>query len=65
MAQWITCNIAEVKEAILPFYKAHTPVRLRLPVAQKSTKSLKTLWVLHTKTFEMTIISIMQVIVLK
>ena len=59
MAQWITCNIAEVKEAILPFYKTRASVRLRLPVAQKSTKSLKKLWVLHAKTFEMTIISIM------
>ena len=30
------------------------PVRLRLPVPQKSTKSLKTLLVSHAKTFEMT-----------
>ena len=30
------------------------PVRLRLPVTQKTTKSLKTLLVSHAKTFEMT-----------
>ena len=40
-------------------------VRLRLPVAQESTKSLKTLLVLHAKRFEMTKPSTLQVIVLK
>ena len=49
--------------AIRPFYKARAPVRLRLPVTQESTKSLKTLLVLHAKT--LTKPSIMQVIILK
>ena len=51
--------------AIRPFYKVRTPVRLRLPVTQASTKSLRTLLVLHAKTFELTKPSIMQVIILK
>ena len=51
--------------AIRPFYKARAPVRLRLPVTQESTKSLKALLVLHAKTFELTKSSIMQVIILK
>ena len=50
---------------IRPFYKARAPVRLRLPVTQESTKSLKALLVLHAKTFELTKPSIMQVIILK
>ena len=50
---------------IRPFYKARAPVRLRLPVTQESTKSLKTLLVLHAKIFELTKPSIMQVIILK
>ena len=37
--------------------------RPRLPVTQESTKSLKTLLVLHAKTFEMTNPSIMRVII--
>ena len=51
--------------SIRPFYKARAPVRLRLPVTQESTKSLKALLVLHAKTFELTKPSIMQVIILK
>ena len=50
---------------IRPFYKARAPVRLRLPVTQESTKSLKALLVLHANTFELTKPSIMQVIILK
>ena len=53
---------------IRPFYKARAPVRLRLPVTQESTKSLKTLLVLRAKTFELTEITkpcIMEVIILK
>ena len=50
---------------IRPFYKARAPVRLRLPVTQESTKSLKALLVLHAKTFELTKPSIMQVVILK
>ena len=50
---------------IRPFYKARAPVRLRLPVTQESTKSLKALLVLHAKTLELTKRSIMQVIILK
>ena len=50
---------------IHPFYKARAPVRLRLPVTQESTKSLKALLVLHANTFELTKPSIMQVIILK
>ena len=50
---------------IRPFYKARASVRLRLPVTQESTKSLKALLVLHAKTFELTKPSIMQVIILK
>ena len=53
---------------ILPLYKRHAPVLLHLPVTQESTKSLKTLFVLHTKMFEMTKPSIrspMQVIIFK
>ena len=50
---------------IRPFYKARAPMRLRLPVTQESTKSLKALLVLHAKTFELTKPSIMQVIILK
>ena len=53
------------KESIRPFYKARAPVRLRLPVTQESTKSLKALLVLHANTFELTKPSIMQVIILK
>ena len=44
---------------------ARPPVRLRLPVTQESTKSLKALLVLHAKTFELTKLSIMQMIILK
>ena len=51
--------------AIRPFYKARAPVRLRLPVTQESTKSLKALLVLHANTLELTKPSIMQVIILK
>ena len=36
------------------FHKTCTPVRLRLPVTQKITQSVKTLLVSHAKTFEMT-----------
>ena len=54
-----------ILDVILPFYKVHAPARLRLPVMQESTKSLKTLLVLHAKTFEITKPSIMQVIILK
>ena len=39
---------------IRPFHKRRAPVRLCLPVTQKTTKSLKTLLVSHAKTFEMT-----------
>ena len=56
------------KDAIRPFHKTRAPVQLRLPVTQKSTKSLKTLLVSHTKTFEMTKQTqprIMQLIILK
>ena len=52
-------------DLIRPFYKARAPVRLRLPVTQESTKSLKALLVLHANTFELTKPSIMQVIILK
>ena len=51
--------------SIRPFYKARAPVRLRLPVTQESTKSLKALLVLHANTFELTKPSIMQVIISK
>ena len=54
-----------MKCSIRPFYKARAPMRLRLPVTQESTKSLKALLVLHAKTFELTKPSIMQVIILK
>ena len=37
-----------------PFHKTRAPVQLRLPVTQKTTKSLKTLLVSHAKTFKMT-----------
>ena len=41
-------------DLVLPFYKVCASVRLRLAVAQESTKSLKTLLVLRAKTFERT-----------
>ena len=47
-------NTWKVLNSIRPFYKARAPVRLRLPVTQESTKSLKALLVLHAKTFELT-----------
>ena len=43
-----------VSSVMHPFHKTCAPVRLRLPVIQKSTKSLKTLLVSHAKTFERT-----------
>ena len=62
----VTGQIREIKsDEFRPFYKARAPVRLRLPVTQESTKSLKALLVLHAKTFELTKPSIMQVIILK
>ena len=61
----MTRNNTNIKGiTIRPFYKARAPVRLRLPVTQESTKSLKALLVLHAKTFELTKPS-MQVIILK
>ena len=60
-----TLNLALPAPPVRPFYKARAPVRLRLPVTQESTKSLKALLVLHGKTFELTKPSIMQVIILK
>ena len=60
-------NISTHKHSMVirPFYKARAPVRLRWPVTQESTKSLKALLVLHAKAFELTKLSIMQVIILK
>ena len=49
-----TASWENVDKQIRPFYKARAPLRLRLPVTQESTKSLKTLLVLHAKTFELT-----------
>ena len=40
----VSGNVGKNTTLIRPFYKARAPVRLRLPVTQESTKSLKTLF---------------------